>query len=56
MSVSVTVLRELHRIHRQLSDLNERLARGPRQVNARQANVSQQEAALAAAHERVKEA
>jgi uncharacterized protein len=56
MSVSATVLRELHRIHKQLSDLNERLARGPRQVSARQANVTQQEAALAAAHDRVKEA
>jgi uncharacterized protein len=56
MSVSATVLRELHRIHKQLSDLNERLARGPRQVKARQANVTQQEAALAAAQERVKEA
>ncbi len=56
MSVSTTVLRELHRIHTQLSDLNERLARGPRQVKARQSNVTQQEAALAAAQERVKEA
>jgi uncharacterized protein len=56
MSISATVLRELHRIHKQLSDLNERLARGPRQVKARQANVTQQEAALAAAQERVKEA
>lgn len=56
MSVSATVLRELHRIHKQLSDLNERLARGPRQVKARQANVSQQEAAVTAAHDRVKEA
>jgi predicted nucleic acid-binding Zn-ribbon protein len=56
MSVSATVLRELHRIHKQLSDLNERQARGPRQVKARQTNVAQQEAALAAAHDRVKEA
>lgn len=56
MSVSATVLRELHRIHQQLSDLRERLERGPRQVKARQANVAQQEAALAASQERVKEA
>lgn len=56
MSVSATVLRELHRIHIQLSDLNERLARGPRQVKARQANIAQQEAMLAAAQDRVKEA
>ncbi len=56
MSVSATVLRELHRIHTQLSDLNERFARGPRQVKARQSNVTQQETALAAAQDRVKEA
>ncbi len=56
MSVSATVLRELHRIHIQLSDLNDRLARGPRQVKARQSNVTQQETALAAAQDRVKEA
>jgi uncharacterized protein len=56
MSVSATVLRELHRIHKQLSDLNERLGRGPRQVKARQANVTQHEALLAAALERVREA
>lgn len=56
MSVSATVLRELHRIHTQLSDLKDRLARGPRQVKARQANVTQQEAAVTAAHDRVKEA
>lgn len=56
MSVSTTVLRELHRIHKQLSDLNERLARGPRQAKARQANVTQQEAVLTAAQERVKDA
>lgn len=56
MSVSATVLRELHRIHQQLSDLRERLDRGPRQVKARQANVAQQEAALAASQDRVKEA
>jgi predicted nucleic acid-binding Zn-ribbon protein len=56
MSVSAAVLRELHRIHVQLSDLNERLARGPRQVKARQANVAQQEALLIAAQDRVKDA
>ncbi len=56
MSVSAAVLRELHRIHVQLSDLKERLERGPRQVKARQSNVTQQESALAAAQDRVKEA
>ncbi|QEG35194.1 zinc ribbon domain-containing protein [Bythopirellula goksoeyrii] len=53
MSVSATVLRELHRIHTQLGDLNERLARGPRQVQARQSNVTHQETALSAAQDKV---
>ena len=38
-SVTIEVLRTLHRIHRQLGDLKERLAHGPRVVLARQANV-----------------
>lgn len=54
MSVSATVLRELHRIHSQLGDLHERLARGPRQVQARQGNVTLQETALAAAQDEVR--
>lgn len=45
MTVSASALRELHRIHRQLSDLRERLARGPKQIKAREANVAQLEAA-----------
>ncbi len=53
MSVSATVLRELHRIHTQLGDLKDRLARGPRQVQVRQANVTQQESALSAAQDKV---
>lgn len=32
-------LSELHRIHRQLTDLRERLARGPKQIKASEANV-----------------
>lgn len=39
MTVTASALRELHRIHRQLSDLRERLDRGPKQIRARQANV-----------------
>lgn len=46
MSVTAGVLRELHRIHRQLSDLRERLERGPKQIRAREANVSRLEAEL----------
>jgi len=53
MSVSAAALRELHRIHIQLSDLNERLERGPRQVKAREANVASQQAELDAAQEKV---
>src|SRR5690348_13697685 len=40
MSATAGVLRELHRIHRQLSDLRERLDRGPKQIKARQATVA----------------
>lgn len=40
MSSTAGVLRELHRIHRQLSDLRERLDRGPKQIKARQATVA----------------
>jgi predicted nucleic acid-binding Zn-ribbon protein len=47
MSVTAGVLRELHRIHRQLGDLRERLDRGPKQVKARQATVARLEADLA---------
>lgn len=47
MSVTAGVLRELHRIHRQLGDLRERLDRGPKQIKARQATVTRLEAELA---------
>jgi predicted nucleic acid-binding Zn-ribbon protein len=40
ITVSTDTLRKLHRIHQQLRDLKERLGRGPRVVQARQANVS----------------
>jgi len=39
-TMSTSALREIHRIHQQLHDLNERLARGPKQVAAREANVA----------------
>lgn len=45
MAVSTAVLRELHRIHTQLSDLRDRLARGPRQVQVHQNNVAKQQQA-----------
>ncbi len=40
MAVSAATLRTLHRIHRQLSDLRSRLARGPKQIQAGEAQVT----------------
>lgn len=56
MSVNATTLRQLHRIHVQLSDLRERLDRGPRQIQARKNNVARLEAELAAKREETKAA
>ncbi len=55
MAVSTVMLRELHRIHSQLSDLRGRLARGPRRVQAHQANLHQQQEVLARAQENVRQ-
>ncbi len=49
MNLTAAALRELHRIHQQLSDLRERLDRGPKQIKARQANLAQTEEKLAKA-------
>ena len=46
LNVGVSILRTLHRIHRQLADLKERLDRGPRQVRAAEANVKRNEDVL----------
>lgn len=46
MTISGNALRQLHRIHRQLTDLRERLARGPKQVAAGDANARQAEKAV----------
>ena len=46
-SVGTEVLRTIHRIHRQLADLRERLERGPRQIRATEANVKHREEQLA---------
>ena len=40
MNVTADALRKLHRIHRQLTDLRERLARGPKQLTAADANLA----------------
>ncbi len=42
-NVTTESLRTLHRIHRQLSDLRQRLARGPKLIHAHQTNVENQE-------------
>ncbi|MCA9164557.1 MAG: hypothetical protein KDA62_16320 [Planctomycetales bacterium] len=46
MTISAEALRELHRIHRQITDLRERLDRGPKQVRAAQGNVKRAELEL----------
>lgn len=40
MSITAEALRELHRLHRQATDLRGRLARGPKQVKVREGNVA----------------
>jgi predicted nucleic acid-binding Zn-ribbon protein len=49
LNIGTSVLRTLHRIHRQLSDLTERLDRCPKQIRATEANVQQHEGMLAQA-------
>jgi predicted nucleic acid-binding Zn-ribbon protein len=56
MAFTAAALRELHRIHRQLTDLRERLDRGPKQVKARQAAVAAAEERLAKSHAETKAA
>jgi predicted nucleic acid-binding Zn-ribbon protein len=51
-----TALSELHRIHRQLADLRERIARGPRQVQAAEAGFKKFEGDLAKAKDTYKQA
>jgi predicted nucleic acid-binding Zn-ribbon protein len=51
MNVTAAALRELHRLHRQLTDLKDRLERGPKQVRAAEGNVKRSELELAAAKE-----
>ncbi len=47
ISVTAKALRTLHRIHRQLADLKERLDRGPRLTRAHEANLLRAEEQLA---------
>lgn len=46
-NIGTSVLRVLHRIHRQLTDLRERLDRGPRQIRAAEVHVKHSEDELA---------
>lgn len=48
-TVNAELLRELHRIHRQLTDLNARFERGPRQIKAAEATVEKLQADVDAA-------
>jgi predicted nucleic acid-binding Zn-ribbon protein len=45
-TVSMEILQTLHRLHRQLTDLRERLTRGPKQIAAAQANLKNRESLL----------
>ena len=53
MSVTAGTLRDLHRLHRQLTDLRSRLERGPRQIRAADAQIAQLEQLLLQAKETV---
>jgi predicted nucleic acid-binding Zn-ribbon protein len=48
MTISAAALRELHRIHRQITDLKSQLERGPRQVRAAEGILERLEAEQAA--------
>ena len=48
-NIGTSVLRALHRVHRQLTDLRERLDRGPRQIRVAETHVQHCENRLAAA-------
>ena len=53
-NVGTDVLRTLHRLHRQLTDLRGRQDRGPKQVHAAESHVQVREAQLAEAREEAK--
>ncbi|TWU41409.1 putative zinc ribbon domain protein [Novipirellula aureliae] len=56
IEISTELLRTLHRIHRQLTDLRSQLDRGPRQIKAGEAMVVRSAAAIAEIEERRKKA
>ena len=55
MSVTASALREIHRIHRQITDLRSRLDRGPRQVKASEVHLQGLEEKCAAEKESLKQ-
>jgi uncharacterized protein len=55
MSITAAALRELHHVHQQLAELRDRVERGPKQLRAREANVTQLKAKLDEAKGRVQE-
>ena len=56
LAVTADSLRTLHRLHRQLADLRDRLAAGPRQLAARTKQLQASEAAHAAVQDDIKKA
>jgi predicted nucleic acid-binding Zn-ribbon protein len=54
MSTPTSALRDLHRIHRQLTDLRERLDRGPKQARAAEGSVQKMESDLQQTRESAK--
>ncbi|MFO0903623.1 MAG: phospholipase [Pirellulales bacterium] len=54
MSIAPGALEELHRIHRQLTDVTERIAAGPKQIKAAEAAVARAEQEVATAKEAYK--
>ena len=56
IEISPSLLRSLHRLHRQRSDLDGQLKRGPRQLKAGEAMIAQAEGKAEAARETLKKA
>ncbi len=56
IEISATLLRKLHRIHRQRADLDGQIARGPRQITAGEALVAKAEADMSSVKEALKRA
>ncbi|MFM8494309.1 MAG: zinc ribbon domain-containing protein [Planctomycetia bacterium] len=56
LAVTADALRTLHRLHRQMADLRDQLAAGPRQIAARTKQLTAAEAAHAAALDEIKKA